>query len=321
MLTPPLRRLLSTASRTPPILVLPTPLRPSTPPYYVDTHCHLHITASTLYPHLDALSGIQEMVDRGAFNGMDYCVNVLCRPNEFRGTVGGLKWREMVERFEFMRFAVGVHPYHGRLYNNAVERDIISALAHPKNVALGEIGLDYAKSTVPKDLQKKVFIKQINLAITHQKPLVIHTREADTDTLEILQTYLPHTHPVHVHCFTSSAYLADKLLTHFPNAFLGFTGVVTFHNARNVQEIVRDIVPLDRMLLETDAPFFVPRNLVAEEVEEVMGNGGGRGRAVTRTAHCGMTPYTGLMVAELKGIGVDEVFRVTRENSRAMYGV
>jgi len=178
-----------------------------------------------------------------------------------------------------------------------------------KVVAWGECGLDYydkdTKGQIDdpetRALQRQVFSRQMDLAASLGKPLIVHTRHAEDDTLELMMKHLPASQKVHVHCFTSSLSLAQALLKHFPNLYLGFTGVVTFKNARDVQEVVRQ-VPLDRLLLETDGPFMAPVPY--------------RGRV----AHPGYAVYIAEKIAELKGVSREEVLLACRENTRHVYG-
>src|ERR1700737_2745198 len=132
-----------------------------------------------------------------------------------------------------------------------------------KCVAWGEIGLDYHYSLSPHDVQQNVLIRQLKHAISLHKNLVstslycftnkVHTREADTDILNILTTHVPRETHIHIHCFTDTPELAASLLSHFPNLFIGITGVITYASNTNTSEVVR-VTPLERLLLETDSP-------------------------------------------------------------------
>lgn len=131
-----------------------------------------------------------------------------------------------------------------------MENGLRAALCHPKVVALGECGLDYHYMTSPKEDQLRAFRRQCQLAVELNFPLIVHSREAEEDTISILKAEMPTDWHIHLHCFTSSNDMAKQLLGHFPNLFIGFTGVITFKKADEVQSVVKD-VPLDRLLLET----------------------------------------------------------------------
>jgi TatD DNase family protein len=144
--------------------------------------------------------------------------------------------------------------------------------------------------------------------------LVIHTREADADILNILTTHVPKETHIHIHCFTDTPELASSLLSHFPNLFIGITGVITYSSNLNTTEVVKS-TPLERLLLETDSPFMAPNNVL--KAIKAMG-----GKS-TRIPVCssGMIPWTAEWVANIKGITVEKVLDVTRENAQRMYGV
>src|SRR5690606_38958113 len=109
----------------------------------------------------------------------------------------------------------------------------------------------------PRDRQREVFARQVEVAVAAAKPLVVHTREAEADTMLLMRERVPRDWPVHVHCFTSSTSLAESLLADFPNLYIGFTGIVTFKNAGDLRETVRR-VPVERILVETDGPWLAP---------------------------------------------------------------
>lgn len=182
----------------------------------------------------------------------------------------------------------------------------------PLKVAWGEIGLDYHYNNSEPAVQRTVFEQQLRRAVDLRLPIVVHTREAEEDTFRIMTSIVPTGHLIHVHCFTDSPEFARKMLGHFSNCFFGFTGVITFKSALQAQEAVR-VVPINRLLLETDAPYMVPSSVPRPQ--------GGKDRRRTTVSHPGHIPLVAKKVAELKHIHEDEVLRATRENARQMYGV
>ncbi|KAI8812119.1 hypothetical protein BJ742DRAFT_674149 [Cladochytrium replicatum] len=242
---------------------------------------------------------------------MEACVNVLCEPASFTESGEGahVAWKDMVD-VRGMYLSAGTHPHNARLYDDTVERNMLQVLAHPRTIALGEIGLDYHYDSSPRDVQKTVLERQIGLALTLNKPLVIHSREAESDTYEILTRLVPRGWKIHIHCFTDTPAFAASLLEFFPNLFIGITGVVTFGTALNTQEVVR-ATPLERLLLETDSPYMVPRVLQTTD----------KTRPSTTICHPGMIPLVAQKVADLKGLTYAEVMRTCRENARRMYGI
>jgi len=222
-------------------------------------------------------------------------------------------------------FVLGVHPHEARLYNDSVEGDILEAMKHPRCVGYGEIGLDYHYNNSPPEIQREVLIRQLRLAVLLNKPLTIHTREADQDIERILKAEVPQNHPIHVHCFTDTLALAVALLDHFPNLYIGITGVITYSTNQNTSEVIRHLAtgrlndvnpsPL-RILLETDAPYMVPANLTPQS----LGLKSGQKLALS---HSGMIPWTAEFVANVAGEGWDteRVLAVARENAKAVYGI
>ncbi len=153
-----------------------------------------------------------------------------------------------------------------------------------------------------KEVQKKVFTRQIQKAVALKKPLVVHSRDAEQDTIEIMTKNIPKAHPIHLHCFTGSPEMALALLEAFPNLCIGFTGCITFQSAEDLRAVVKQI-PLDRILLETDSPYMAPLPF--------------RGHV----CHPGMIPLVGNQVATIKGVTLEEVLDQTRKNAKRVYGV
>ncbi|GBC00694.1 hypothetical protein RclHR1_03940020 [Rhizophagus clarus] len=280
---------------------------------YVDTHTHLHYVLDKLPDKFNVTS--YEILKQDHFpSNFESCINVLCDPLSFNSDEifpdTYLDWKKMAN-VPFMYLAVGVHPHNARDYNNYIENNMMQILKHPKCIALGEIGLDYHYDFSPRDIQKSVLVRQIEKAIELEKPLVIHTREAEDDTWEILNGFVPKEWKIHVHCFTDSPQFAKKLLDYFPNLYIGITGVVTYGSAKNTQNIIKNIVPLDRFLLETDAPYMVPSKL----------NRNKKSDSKVTVCHSGMIPLVAERIAQLKGMELDEIMKQARENARNMYGI
>lgn len=174
--------------------------------------------------------------------------------------------------------AVGIHPHDASSWEDGTAEALRQLLAEPRVVALGEIGLDYHYDFSPRDVQKQVFRKQMELAQELDVPVIIHTREAWADTMEILDEF-PEVTGI-MHCFSGSAETARELVRR--GWYIAFGGAVTFKNAKKPLEAAR-AVPLDRLLIETDSPYMTPvphrghRNdpryvrLVAEKLAEVRG--------------------------------------------------
>ena len=237
----------------------------------------------------------------------DGCIASFCDPAAFSSF--GM-WPELLAEMESKVWAAfGIHPHNAKYYDTtrSLEDKILETMEHKKCVAFGEIGLDYGpKSPSEHETQKKVFIRQLELGIALNKPFVIHCRDAEEDLMKILTKYVPNEWKIHLHCFTGTLDSARLFLDHYPNLYLGISGNVTFDNIRNVREVVRK-VPLDRLLLETDAPYNTPRNLPQTRR--------------CRFSHPAHAYYTAKEIANLKEIDLSEVLSITRANTTEMYGI
>lgn len=207
----------------------------------IDSHSHIYMERYN--------EDRDEVIRRAAAAGITQLLQVGCTPDEV-ATVMALS-----ERIPGMYAALGVHPHHATLVNTAVIEMLEVAMRHPKVLAWGEIGLDFYYAYSPRDMQLAAFEAQLQGAIRCQMPVVIHTREAELETLAMLQRY-PVPRSGHVHCFTGTAAMAETLLE--LGFYIGFTGIVSFPKAHNVHEALQ-AVPLERLLIETDSPYLAPR--------------------------------------------------------------
>ena len=209
----------------------------------VDSHCHLDDAQFT--PDRAAV------IQRAREAGLKYCLSI--------GTGDGppdlaVAIRQ-AEQYDFVLATVGVHPNDAAKVTDSTFQDLEGLLQHPKVKALGEIGLDYHWD-VPKDVQMPVFLRQLEIAAAARMPIIIHTRDAWADTLEVLRTHwAPHGVSGIMHCFTGNAEQARQCLD--MGFLLAFGGVTTYPKAAEVREAVQ-VVSADRLLLETDAPYQAP---------------------------------------------------------------
>lgn len=208
----------------------------------IDSHCHLN------YPGLvEDESGILE---RARARGVRGFLNISTRQSEWAQVVGA------TERHEDVWAAVGVHPHEADAHPDLGSAALVEAAAHPKVIAIGECGLDYYYDKSDRTAQRERFRAHIIAAREAQLPIVVHTREAEEDTVEILAEAAKEGFVTGVlHCFTGSAWLAEKGLE--LGFYISMSGIVTFKNAKGLQDVARTI-PRDRLLVETDAPFLAP---------------------------------------------------------------
>ncbi|MGL4820681.1 MAG: TatD family hydrolase [Bacilli bacterium] len=207
---------------------------------------------------------------------------------------------ELVDMYDWLVAAVGWHPVDAIDCTDKQLAWIETLLSHPKVVALGEIGLDYYWDKSPKDVQQTLFRTQIQLAKKHDKPIIIHNRDATQDVVRILQEEHAETVGGIMHCFGGSLETAKQCMN--MNFYISFGGPVTFKNARNVHEVARSI-PLERLLIETDCPYLTPHPYRGKRNEP------------------SYVHFVAQAIADLKGITLEEVARVTTENAHRLFRI
>ncbi len=201
---------------------------------------------------------------------------------------------KLAKKYDFFYAAVGIHPGNATELTDKALEEIKEMTKNPKVRAIGEIGLDYYwEHNPPKEVQIEVFRKQMQLAKELNLPVVIHDRDAHKDTLDIMKEF-PEVKGV-LHCFAGSVEFARECLK--LGYYIGFTGVVTFNNAKKALEVVKE-VPLERILVETDAPYMAPTP-----------HRGERNRS-------DYIKFIIEKIAEVKGLSVEEVERRTIENTK-----
>ena len=205
---------------------------------------------------------------------------------------------ELADKYPFIYASVGVHPHDSKSMDDETVGVLEKLLSHPKAVAVGEIGLDYHYDFSPRDVQKKRFREQLELARRLDKPVIIHEREALQDTLEAVREYSDLNGVFH--CFSGSWETA-KIILDF-GWYISFTGVITFKNARRALEVIEKM-PADRIMLETDCPYMAPEPK--------------RGRRNSSL----LLPYIAEKVADVRGVTREEVAELTTENGKRFFGI
>lgn len=203
----------------------------------------------------------------------------------------------LAQEYPFLYAAVGVHPSDVDDLNEDTYAWLRQQTTLQKTVAVGEIGLDYYWDKENRDLQKKWFIRQLELARQLDLPVIIHSREAAADTMEIMKQYAKGLDGV-IHCFSYSLEQAKEYVN--MGFYLGIGGVVTFKNAKKLKEVVGKI-PLESLVLETDSPYLAP-----------VPNRGKRNSSLNLV-------YVAEEIAALKGVSYEEVVRQTTENAKKLY--
>lgn len=249
-------------------------------PRWTDDHCHLHFRGA-------APDAVADAVDAAAEAGVARMISVGCDVEDSKAAIDVARAHDQVWA------TAGVHPHEARLGIDGLE----DLLADDQVVAVGECGLDYFYEHSPRDVQKEAFAAQIALAHAHDLALVIHTRDAWADTFDVLAAEGVPERTV-FHCFTGGPEEADRCLD--LGAVLSISGIVTFKASDDLRAAVAR-TPLDRLLVETDAPYLTP-----------VPHRGERNRPA-------LVPFVGAGVAEALGVGVDEVAAATWATAERIY--
>jgi TatD DNase family protein len=251
----------------------------------IDSHCHLD------FP--DFAEELDAVIERAKAAGVERMVTISTR------VAKGEIYQGLAERFPEVYFSIGTHPHQAAEEAETDAAAIRRFAAHPKCVALGEAGLDHHYDYAPRDVAERVFRAQIALARELELPLVIHAREADADVARILREEMAQGRfAALLHCFTSSRALAETGLE--LGLYISFSGVLTFKNSAELREIA-GAVPLDRVLVETDAPYLAPVPHRGKRNEPAF-----------------VVSTTG-MLAEAKGLSFEEIASATRANTLKLF--
>jgi len=243
--------------------------------------------------HLDKLEeGPEVAIAKALQSGVERMITIGTDPGDLPVVL------ELAEKYAPHVFCtLGIHPHEGAIYSKEVGEFIQKNISHPRCLAVGEIGLDYYYEQSPIPQQKQAFRAQLEIAKAAALPVEIHTRDAEVDTVDILKEFTNQVSGI-IHCFTGTEWLARQVLD--LGYSLSISGVVTFKNATALREIVK-FVPLDSLLIETDAPFLAP-------VPQ-------RGRPNTPS----YVVHTAKVVAELKGISLEELAVATEANAAKIF--
>ncbi len=208
----------------------------------VDSHCHLD--------YLEADHDLDAVVRRARNAGVGAMVTICTKVSEAE------RIRGIAARFPNVYCSVGVHPHEAAPEGEVSAEQIVTLAAHPKVVGIGETGLDYYYEHSPREIQQESFKRHIEAAQETGLPLIVHTRDADQDTMDILESAFDNKKLSGViHCFSASRTLAERALA--LDFYISLSGIVTFKSARDIQATAK-AVPADRLLVETDAPYLAP---------------------------------------------------------------
>lgn len=252
----------------------------------IDTHAHLNAEQYE--------NDVEEVMARAKENGVEKIVVVGFDQPTIQRAI------ELAEAHDFIYACVGWHPVDAIDMTNEDLAWIEELAAHPKVVALGEMGLDYHWDKSPRDIQKEVFRKQIRLAKKVKLPIVIHNRDATADIVEILKEENASEVGGIMHCFSGSVEIAKQCMD--MNFYISLGGPVTFENAVKPKEVAAEL-PLERLLVETDCPYLTPHPHRGKRNEP------------------GYVRLVAEEIARIKGIPFEEVAKATTENAMRLFGI
>lgn len=246
----------------------------------VDSHCHLN------YKGLVEQQG--DVLTRARDGGVTAMLNISTRESEWDDVIG------TAEREGDVWASVGIHPHEADGHPDIDREKLVARAAHPRVIGIGETGLDYYYDHSDRDRQKQSFRTHIDAARETGLPLIVHTRDAEADTLDIMRRAMDAgEYPALIHCFTASEAFARAALE--MGCYISLSGIVTFKNAKDLQEVAK-VIPADRLLIETDSPFLAP-----------VPNRG-------KTCEPAFVADTARFLADLRDVPVDELTNQTADN-------
>jgi TatD DNase family protein len=245
----------------------------------VDSHCHLN------YPQLADTVGV---IARARAAGIGLMQTISTQRSDFAAV------KALADAHPEIYCSIGVHPHEAQPHEEITEEELLAAADHPKVIGIGETGLDYYYEHSPREIQRELFRRHIRVARQLGLPVIVHSRDADLETVEVLREeqelglfkFL-------IHCFSSTKYLAEESVK--LGGYISCSGILTFKKSQALRDAVAG-VPLNRLLVETDAPYLAPEPHRGQPCEPAY------------------TALTAARLAEVKGVSVEEVARATSAN-------
>ena len=253
---------------------------------FVDSHCHLNMK--------DFDGELDDVISRARSAGVSYMQTICTKLEDLPGII------EILDRYKEVYGSVGVHPHDAEKYDIVTSDELIKlANSHPKIIGIGETGLDYYYEYSPKELQQRSFRNHIMASQETGKPVIVHSRDADESTVDILKSEMKNkNYKGLIHCFSSTDFLAKESLD--LGFYISLAGIITFKNADEIRRVV-SYVPLDRILIETDSPYLAPVSMRGKRNEPAF------------------VKFVAEAVAQVKNVPVEEIAKITTENFRRLF--
>ena len=269
----------------------------------IDTHCHLDFIFDRIPERFLNFKAFKQYYHEEFPESFSGCIAVFCNPHNWCK----FGYEDAILSDDDVWCTFGVHPHHANHFDTKVQQILEDLLKRQKVVALGEIGLDYSlKNSVNHEIQKRTFLVQIQMALERNLAICLHIRSADEDGLRILaEAKVPKTYPIHLHCFSSDWNTCQRWMENYPNLKVGFTPLITYPRKYHLQEVVSKI-PLARVLLETDSPYFLPSQ---------------KNYSLSGVSHPGFVIFTANHIASVKNITVEDVIKANRRNVQEIYKI
>ncbi|MFZ4542235.1 MAG: TatD family hydrolase [Rickettsiales bacterium] len=245
----------------------------------VDSHCHLN------YPELADTAGV---VGRAKEAGVGLMQTISTQRSDFAQV------KKLAETYPEIYCSIGIHPHEAEPHEDISEAELLAEANHPRVIGIGETGLDYFYEHSPRKAQQELFKRHIRVGRILDLPLIIHSREADEDTVAILQeAYAEAPFKILIHCFSSSQYLSEETVK--LGGYISASGIITFKKSQVLRDSFAS-VPLNRLLVETDSPYLAPEPHRGKPCEPAY------------------TLHTARKLAEVKSVDVETLIDVTTQN-------
>jgi TatD DNase family protein len=259
--------------------------------YLIDTHCHLNY-------EYDNGKTPSQLVEACLMNNVKYQITIATDHTNFAEV------QKISESFPSVFHSIGIHPHEASLVTPEILATMRTYLNHPKCVAVGEIGLDYFYEHSDREKQKIECASQLEIALDVKKPVVIHSRDGEEDLLDMLTDYAQdlkgNYSPGVIHCFSGTEKFARSCLD--LGFYISLSGIFTFKNTEDLRQMVKGF-PVDRLLVETDAPFLAPVPMRGKKCEPAM------------------VKHTAMKLAEVLGLPFDELAKITSANAKKCFNL